>query len=109
MCDFNPQALANTAWAFAKACQLDDLSLSALAKASERRMCDFGPQNLANTAWAFAYARNFDEPLCLRHWPRWRRCACATSTRTNAARCLKKKPYQLLGPNYHLKAFLTLC
>ena len=50
MGDFNPQSLANTAWAFATAGQNDALLFAALAKAMERRVDDFKVQNLANTA-----------------------------------------------------------
>ena len=50
MGDFNPQELANTAWAFATAGQNDALLFAALATAAERRMGDFNVQNLANTA-----------------------------------------------------------
>ena len=47
---FNPQALANTAWAFAKAGQSDASFFAALATAAERRVGGFNPQNLASTA-----------------------------------------------------------
>ena len=56
MDDFNVQALANTAWAFATAGQNDALLFAALTTATERRMDDFKVQELANTAWAFAKA-----------------------------------------------------
>jgi len=56
MCDFKPQHLANTAWAFATACQVDGRLCVALARASEEQMRDFTFQGLANTAWAFAAA-----------------------------------------------------
>ena len=54
MGDFIAQELANTAWAFATAGQLDALLFTALARAAEQRMGDFIAQQLANTAWAFA-------------------------------------------------------
>ena len=39
--DFNVQALANTAWAFATASQQDTQLFAALARAAELRMGDF--------------------------------------------------------------------
>ena len=47
--DFKPQALANTAWAFATVGQLDAHLFTALARAAERHMGNFKPHNLANT------------------------------------------------------------
>ena len=58
--DFNVQELANKAWAFATANQLDAQLFAALAQLftalarAERRQGDFNVQELANTAWAFA-------------------------------------------------------
>ena len=46
--DFNPQNLANTAWAFATLGQLD----AQLAREAERRVDKI--EQLANTAWPFA-------------------------------------------------------
>ena len=63
MGDFNPQALANTAWAFATMSHKDERLFTALAAAAERRMGDFNPQQLANTAWAFATISHKDERL----------------------------------------------
>ena len=54
MGDFNPQDLANTAWAFATVSHKDEGLFTALAAAAERHMGDFNLQELANTAWAFA-------------------------------------------------------
>ena len=54
MDEFKPQNLANTAWAFATAKQLDAHLFSALARMAERRVGEFKPQNLTNTAWSFA-------------------------------------------------------
>ena len=51
---FVPQALANTAWAFAKAGQKNELLFAALATAAQRRMDGFNLLELTNTAWAFA-------------------------------------------------------
>jgi hypothetical protein len=53
---FKPQALANTAWAFATADYAAPALLDAIAAAAVPRLRDFNPQNLANTAWAFATA-----------------------------------------------------
>ena len=50
MDDFNVQALANTAWAFATAGQNDALLFAALATVAEHHMGDFNVQDLANTA-----------------------------------------------------------
>ena len=60
---FNPQALANTAWAFATVGQSDAQLFKALAREAERRVGDFNLQNLANTAWAFATVGHKDESL----------------------------------------------
>ena len=54
MGDDKAQGLANTAWAFATAGQLDAQLFMALARMAERRVGEFNAQNLANTAWAFA-------------------------------------------------------
>ena len=53
MRNFNPQALANTAWAFATVGHKGKQLFTALAVAAERRMRDFSSQNLASTALAF--------------------------------------------------------
>ena len=63
MGDFNAQSLANTAWAFATACQMDSPLFAALARLAERRMGNFDAQNLANTAWAFGTAGELAPPL----------------------------------------------
>ena len=52
--DFNPQDVANTAWAFATVNYRDEKLFAALARAAERRLREFKAQNVANTAWAFA-------------------------------------------------------
>ena len=54
--EFNPQALANTAWAYATAGHAAPQLLDALASASAARVREFNPQELANTAWAYATA-----------------------------------------------------
>ena len=56
MGELNSQELANTAWAFARACQKDASLLAALATAVQQGMGNFIPKELANTAWAFATA-----------------------------------------------------
>ena len=53
---FNPQDLANTAWAFAKTGQASPALFEAIVAASVPRLRDFKPQALANTAWSFATA-----------------------------------------------------
>ena len=40
---FNPQAVANTAWAFATVNYRDEKLFAALARAAERRLSDFKP------------------------------------------------------------------
>jgi len=54
--EFEPQNLANTAWAFATAGRATHALLDAVAEESTGRVRDFKPQHLANTAWAFATA-----------------------------------------------------
>ena len=41
--DFNPQDVANTAWAFATVTFRDEKLFAALARAAERRLSDFHP------------------------------------------------------------------
>ena len=53
---FNTQNVANTAWAFAQAGQLDTQLFMVLARVVEWREGSFPTQDLANTAWAFARA-----------------------------------------------------
>ena len=60
--DFNPQDLANTAWAFATLQIKDEGLLGAIAAASISKIADFNPQDLANTAWAFATAGHSPPP-----------------------------------------------
>ena len=48
--EFNPQELANTAWAFAKLRHLHEKLATALARAAERRVGELNLQDLANTA-----------------------------------------------------------
>ena len=61
--DCNPQELANTAWAFAKAGHPDPALFTAVAGAAERRLGSFNAQELTNTAWAFATAGQTNEQL----------------------------------------------
>ncbi len=51
---FNPQNLANTAWAFAKLFHRDDLLFTRMAQLAEEQIEDFSAQNLSNILWAFA-------------------------------------------------------
>ena len=63
MGELNLQNLANTAWAFATAGQMDASLFGAVATAAVRRIGDFNSQALANIAWAFATARQDDASL----------------------------------------------
>ena len=63
MGDFNVQALANTAWGVATACQTDAQLFMALARTAERCVGDCNVHDLANTAWAFATAGQSDVQL----------------------------------------------
>ena len=63
MGNFNPQVLANTAWAFATLGQADAQLFTALAREAERRVGNFNPQDPANTAWAFATLGQQDASL----------------------------------------------
>ena len=53
---FEPQELANTAWAFATSDHAAPTLLDPIAAAAAPRLRDFTPQGLTNTAWAFAAA-----------------------------------------------------
>jgi len=53
---FNPQELANTAWAFATVGHASPALFEAVSRASVASIGQFTPQALANTAWAFAVA-----------------------------------------------------
>jgi len=55
--DAEPQQLANTAWAYARARHAAPALLDAIATAAMARVDDFSPQALANMAWAYATAR----------------------------------------------------
>jgi len=54
--DFNPQQLANTAWAFATAVHAAPALFDAIAEESSKQVGKFKAQDMANTAWAFATA-----------------------------------------------------
>ena len=54
--EFTPQALANTAWAFATAGVPAPTLFAAVAKEAEPRLGEVNEQGLSNTAWAFAKA-----------------------------------------------------
>lgn len=51
---FNPQDLANTAWAFAKSGQSDALLFGAFAMVAELCLGKFSEQNLRMTLWALS-------------------------------------------------------
>eukprot|EP00965_Chrysotila_dentata_P066696 2208205-Pleurochrysis_carterae.AAC.1 len=51
---FNPQELANTAWAYATVGHASPALFEAVSRASMASIGQFNPQDLANTAWAFA-------------------------------------------------------
>ena len=56
--------IANVAWSFSKAEQLDAWHLSVtLARSVEKRVADLSAPDLANVAWAFANARVVDPQL----------------------------------------------
>ena len=61
--EFNPQEVANAAWAFATVNYRDQKLCAALALAAERRLSEFHPQEVANTAWASATVNYRDEKL----------------------------------------------
>jgi hypothetical protein len=61
--DFNPQELANTTWAFAKAGREATALFNAIAAKAAPRVREFIPQDLANTAWA--YATSYHEATAL--------------------------------------------
>ena len=54
--EFEPQELANTAWAFATAGHAAPGLFDAIGKEAAGRVRELNPQALANTAWAFAKA-----------------------------------------------------
>ena len=61
--DFNPQEVANTAWAFATVNYRDEKLLAALAIAAERRLSAFSLPFFQMALWAFSQR----EHLCLFH------------------------------------------
>jgi len=68
--EFVPQALANTAWAFATAGHAAPALFDAIGMESAGRMDEFKPQELANTAWAFAKAGHAAPTLFNQHFAR---------------------------------------
>ena len=56
MGEFVPQALSNTAWAFATAGHKAPDLFEAIAQQAQGRVGEFKAQALSNTAWAFAVA-----------------------------------------------------
>ncbi len=63
MSEFQPQDLANTAWAFATVNHRDEKIFITLARAAERHVSEFKAQEHAITAWAFATLTHQDEKL----------------------------------------------
>lgn len=63
VCEFDAQALSNTAWAFATTKHLEKKLFTALAREAESQISKFKTQNLANTAWAFAAGKRPEEKL----------------------------------------------
>jgi len=61
--DFDPENLANTAWALATAGQKDASLFASLAAAVQLQIGVFKPLEVANTAWAFATASQKDASL----------------------------------------------
>ena len=55
---FNPQNLANTAWAFAKLFHRDNELFTRISQLAEEQIEDFSVQNLSNITWAFAKVRH---------------------------------------------------
>lgn len=58
--DFKPQAIANTAWAFAALGIKNEELMSALANEAVKKINDFKPQEISNTAWAFVVSKYFN-------------------------------------------------
>ena len=54
MAKFDPQALSNTAWAFAEAGHKAPALFEAVGKEAHGRLSTFNAHDLSNTAWAFA-------------------------------------------------------
>ena len=67
---FNPQALANTAWSFAKAGHAAPALFDAIGKEAAGRVGEFNPQELTNTAWSFAKAGHAAPALFDQHFAR---------------------------------------
>jgi hypothetical protein len=55
--------VSNTAWAYAKACHLDEALFAALARSTITHLEDFNVQDLVNLTWAFAKLGQFDAAL----------------------------------------------
>ena len=54
--DLKPQALSNSAWAYATAGHPAPKLFAAIADVAEEKVFEFNPQELSNTAWAVATA-----------------------------------------------------
>jgi len=63
--DFNVQALANTAWAFVTAGQLDGALSAALTRSAVPRLDEFDAQALAAGCWAFSRRENLTDAWSL--------------------------------------------
>ena len=61
--DLTAPLIANIAWAFARAGQLDEALFATLSRSAERRVGELSAQQLASVAWAFANAGQLDERL----------------------------------------------
>eukprot|EP00747_Dinoflagellata_sp_TGD_P108871 gnl/TRDRNA2_/TRDRNA2_170548_c2_seq5.p1 gnl/TRDRNA2_/TRDRNA2_170548_c2~~gnl/TRDRNA2_/TRDRNA2_170548_c2_seq5.p1 ORF type:complete len:226 (+),score=43.95 gnl/TRDRNA2_/TRDRNA2_170548_c2_seq5:122-799(+) len=59
--EFNAKDIANAAWAFAAASQLDQFA--ELARAAERCIVDFNSEEIVNMSWAFATSNELDTEL----------------------------------------------
>ena len=69
--EFNPQGLANTAWAYATAGHAAPALLDAIAAEAAGRVGEFNPQELSITAWSFATVRRLSITWGSSHpgWP----------------------------------------
>merc|ERR1719446_1788111 len=61
--EFNPQNLANTAWAYATAQEVAPALFNAIEQAVPRKLSEFNAQNLADSAWAFARTGRGEKPF----------------------------------------------
>ena len=61
--EFDTQAIANTAWAFATVAAPDEQLFVRLAAAAERRVSELSVPEFASTAWAFTTVNHSHEKL----------------------------------------------